>query len=439
MGLILKDLAPLIYTAGNRQVFNFNKDPSSGEKDSAFTLINWFTPMPDINANSTLEFLAPNMKGFRLNHTINSTGTFGNFAIEKYDRFGEATTILGYDEGVDSLIFNGFSLFSGTSATEGDLKLEMTKKIPGTETYKGYQLSYKFDDVLGDSFSLFRNNNAVLNNLFSHSNLLNMFYFYNPVSMDNNKITNLANGVTIDNAVNKGQMDTADATTLISAQTYTNNKTWLAIQISNFDTQVRTSRLDQMTIPSANINLNSQRIINLTNPVNAQDGVTKQYVDSKSNIKSVMHGYLTTVYNTDITTVDHIKFNNYYYRGGDSITLDTSSPYSNSTGTPSIGRITLAAGKTYKLMASLCTAGFTDTSGYLSLRWYNSDTNGAIGAVTTWWHPSFNYTSGGLVVGIIITSATTRVELKINNSSNVDYIRGSGDYNSSTWFIIEEI
>jgi hypothetical protein len=50
--------------------------------------------------------------------------------------------------------------------------------------------------------------------------------------------------------------------------------------ISDFDTQTRLSRLDQMTAPNAIVSMNSQRLASLADPVNPQDGATKNYVDS---------------------------------------------------------------------------------------------------------------------------------------------------------------
>jgi len=56
--------------------------------------------------------------------------------------------------------------------------------------------------------------------------------------------------------------------------------TLTASKISDFDTQVRTNRLDQMAAPSASVSFNSQNITGLADPVNAQDAATKNYVDS---------------------------------------------------------------------------------------------------------------------------------------------------------------
>ena len=51
-------------------------------------------------------------------------------------------------------------------------------------------------------------------------------------------------------------------------------------KISDFDTQVRTSRLDQMAAPTADVSLNGQKITGLADPTGAQDAATKAYVDA---------------------------------------------------------------------------------------------------------------------------------------------------------------
>jgi hypothetical protein len=57
--------------------------------------------------------------------------------------------------------------------------------------------------------------------------------------------------------------------------------TQTASTISNFDTQVRTSRLDQMAAPTASVALNSQKITGLGTPTaNTTDAATTAYVDT---------------------------------------------------------------------------------------------------------------------------------------------------------------
>jgi hypothetical protein len=57
--------------------------------------------------------------------------------------------------------------------------------------------------------------------------------------------------------------------------------TQTASTISDFDTQVRTSRLDQMAAPTGSVSVNSQKITNLATPTANTDASTKLYVDTK--------------------------------------------------------------------------------------------------------------------------------------------------------------
>lgn len=56
--------------------------------------------------------------------------------------------------------------------------------------------------------------------------------------------------------------------------------TQLASSISNFDTQVRTSSLNQMVAPTAPLAMGSQRLTAVADPSGAQDAATKNYVDN---------------------------------------------------------------------------------------------------------------------------------------------------------------
>lgn len=62
--------------------------------------------------------------------------------------------------------------------------------------------------------------------------------------------------------------------------TATDIPTLTAAKISDFDTQVRTSRLDQMAQPTVSVAFNAQKITGLADPTLAQDAATKNYVDT---------------------------------------------------------------------------------------------------------------------------------------------------------------
>lgn len=62
--------------------------------------------------------------------------------------------------------------------------------------------------------------------------------------------------------------------------------TQAASTISDFDTQVRTSRLDQMAAPTASVALNAQKITGLADPTNAQEAVTLNYITTQKGANS---------------------------------------------------------------------------------------------------------------------------------------------------------
>jgi hypothetical protein len=69
--------------------------------------------------------------------------------------------------------------------------------------------------------------------------------------------------------------------------------TQTASTISDFDTQVRTSRLDQMAAPTGSLSVNSQKITNLATPTSNTDASTKAYVDT--SISNLIAGAPSTL------------------------------------------------------------------------------------------------------------------------------------------------
>ena len=62
--------------------------------------------------------------------------------------------------------------------------------------------------------------------------------------------------------------------------------TQLASTISNFDTQVRTSKVTDLAAPTGSFSMNSQKITNLATATTSTDAINKDYVDSKIGANS---------------------------------------------------------------------------------------------------------------------------------------------------------
>ena len=89
----------------------------------------------------------------------------------------------------------------------------------------------------------------------------------------------LANSGVTAGTYTKITVDAKGRATVGATLAATDVATLTAAKISDFDTQVRTSRLDQMAAPTAPVVLNGQKITGLAEPTAASDAATKNYVD----------------------------------------------------------------------------------------------------------------------------------------------------------------
>jgi hypothetical protein len=145
--------------------------------------------------------------------------------------------------------------------------------------------------------------------------------------------------------------------------------------------------------------------------------------------------YLRAEMRTDQTTnftadSDHLKMNTVDSSSGSSITLDTTTTYTNGAGA-SIGRYTLAAGKTYVLRASIPDVSFTNGgNGFLGYRWYNLTGAAYIGnnsiIVSSEYAASPDGGFGSYAEAVITPAVSTVVELRISLSGAITAIGSSG-------------
>ena len=106
----------------------------------------------------------------------------------------------------------------------------------------------------------------------------------------------------------------------------------------------------------------------------------------------------------------------------------------------STGQITLAAGRTYRLMAQVPNYQTSNGDTRLQLSWYNETVGAYIGSSSTSYPPvsgaSYGST-GGLSEAIITTTTSTVVSYRLVQSSNANQLGGSVDFNATgsyPWF-----
>jgi hypothetical protein len=181
--------------------------------------------------------------------------------------------------------------------------------------------------------------------------------------------------------------------------------TQLAATVSDFDTQVRTSRLDQMAAPTGSVSVNSQKITNLATPTANADASTKLYVDTSiSNLIAGAPSTLDTLDEIAAALADTANFS-------DTVVLKSGSTMTGAltlSGAPTIGLH--AVTKTYAdaigtaVAADAATASAAATAAAAS---YDSFDDRYLGAKSS--APSVDNDGNALATGALYWNSVTSV------------------------------
>jgi len=121
------------------------------------------------------------------------------------------------------------------------------------------------------------------------------------VTLSNSGVT--AGTYTKVTADSKGRVTSGTTLSASDIPTLTSSK------ISDFDTQVRKSTLNQMAAPTADVSMNNKKITNVADPVNPQDAATKNYVDTikqgldvKDSVRVATTSNLSATYSSSVLT-----------------------------------------------------------------------------------------------------------------------------------------
>lgn len=162
--------------------------------------------------------------------------------------------------------------------------------------------------------------------------------------------------------------------------------THTASQITDFDTQVRTNRLDQMATPTASVSLGNQKITNLAEPTLSSDAATKNYVDSvtaglkwKNSVKVATTANITltapqTIDGVSVIAGDRVLVKNQTTANANGIYVVAAGAWTRSTDTDAWAELVSAAvfvesGTTQADSAWTCTSDAGGTLGTTSVTW----------------------------------------------------------------------
>jgi len=244
--------------------------------------------------------------------TFLATPSSANLAAAITDETGSGAVVFGTSPTISSPTITGTGAIAGTFT--GNLTGNVTGNVSGTagsatgnaatatalQTARNFQLT---GDVEASAVSFDGTGNVSLTTTIGTGAIVNADVnasagiAYSKLSL-NSSITSadIVDGTIVNADINASAAIALSklATDPLARANHTGTQT--ASTISDFDTQVRTSRLDQMAAPTGSVSLNSQKITSLGTPTTSTDAATKGYIDTEiTNLINGAPGTLDTL------------------------------------------------------------------------------------------------------------------------------------------------
>lgn len=247
----------------------------------------------------------------------------------------------------------------------------------------------------------------------------------------------------IDRTNNKFYVATAASTNPDSAAT---GSVWQEIHVANTTVFAPS---DQVTVATAGhpteaeiktwatANSHIDKVIRYTGTTTSTDALTYAFYVDRSGEVTVIHSTpqvsrLQAIQNaiqTGVTSNTAIAFQTTLFTSGSSITKTSNT------------QITLAAGKTYRLTASLTWSGVGSGAAFTRGQWYNVTGSAYAGSI----HHIENVTNagngggGGLSVLLFTATAATTFEYRVVNTDQATQIGDATNSTAYSWYLVEEI